>query len=662
MAPRRQPAGTDVAPSALYARPFLYMAVLLGLLAASRVALWAIYPDHFASLDAREVFGALVRGLRFDVSTAFWVLGLPVWLLLWPIGFARRHAWQTAVGWTAGALILLMLFLMLGDLTYFSLVDRHIGHDFYVGLSGNLGAVLLNGLEYPVPWIVFLALAIAVVVGWRVWLRRPVPPLGNRGLAWSLAIAWIPVFVIGARGGLQEMPIALVDAFRGQSVESGYLALNGPFSIFYSSGSTRRMAGSRDPERILEDERLALARFGGPSGESWRGDEFPLQRRRLPQIREGSNGSAGGAPRTGPHVAILVFEGLDIWVLDTYRRLAGLPELGATPNLDRLAREGILFTNLLGHGQLSIEGLGALLASFPSIPGLPMFEDGLEQTRMQYLGSAAKTEGYSTYFVRSAHRESFRLESFAALAGFDLYAGREDIAAAIESHSDHPFGVWGAWDFDTLRFLHERIVETDGRFLALFFGSSSHPPYQLPGDEWRLFPGEDERSRYLNAVHYVDWALGEFMSLAEAAGYADDTLWIITSDQASRLTDPRLSPDRFAVPTLIVGPGIPRDSVDSRLASQLDVMPTIIDAAGWTTPHASFGQSLLDERTPAALVKVGDLVLRADSSAWIVHSLDEKVGGEGPADAQTRLERLLEAEIGLLERLVRENRVLEGMN
>ena len=662
MATRRQPAGTDVAPSALYARPFLHMAALLGLLAASRMALWAIYPEHFASLDAPEVLGAFVRGLRFDVSTAFWVLGLPVWLLLWPAGFARRRRWQTTLGWVTCALIVVMLFLTLSDLTYFSLVDRHIGHDFYVGLSGNLGAVLRNGLEYPLPWIVFFALAIAIVVGWRAWLRRPVPPLGNRGLAWALAIAWMPAFVIGARGGLQEMPIALVDAFRGQSVESGYLTLNGPFSIFYSSGSTRRMAGTRGPEQVREDERLALERFAGPSDETWRGDEYPLQRRRLPRPPDGSNGHAADPPKPDPHVAILVFEGLDTWVLDTYRRLAGLPELGATPNLDRLAREGILFTNLLGHGQLSIEGLGALLASFPSIPGLPMFEDGLEQTRMQYLGSAAKSEGYSTYFVRSAHRESFRLESFAALAGFDLYAGREDITEAIESHSDRPFGVWGAWDLDTLRFLHERIVETDGPFLALFFGSSSHPPYQLPGDEWRIFPGEDERSRYLNAVHYVDWALGEFMSLAEEAGYADETLWVITSDQASRLTDPRLSPDRFAVPTLIVGPGIPRDSVDSRLASQLDVMPTIIDAAGWTTPHASFGQSLLDERTPGALVKVGDLVLRADSSAWIVHSLVESVGGGGSPAARARLERLLEAEIGLLERLVRENRVLEGKN
>ncbi|MDX1578308.1 MAG: hypothetical protein R3266_07475, partial [Gemmatimonadota bacterium] len=108
------------------ARPFLYIGVLLILLSIGRAALWAAYPSHFADLGGAETLSAFARGLRFDISTACWTLGLPVWFLLWPARFARGRTWQAIWGWTACALILLALVVVATDLVYFSLARRHI--------------------------------------------------------------------------------------------------------------------------------------------------------------------------------------------------------------------------------------------------------------------------------------------------------------------------------------------------------------------------------------------------------------------------------------------------------------------------------------------------------------------------------------------------------
>jgi phosphoglycerol transferase MdoB-like AlkP superfamily enzyme len=247
----------------------------------------------------------------------------------------------------------------------------------------------------------------------------------------------------------------------------------------------------------------------------------------------------------------------------------------------------------------------------------------------------------------------------AALAGFDVYAGAEDILEG-PSHTTVPSRYWGAWDFDSLRHLHELLLGAPEPFVGFFFGSSTHQPYPLPGNRWVAFPPGDDENDFLNTVRYVDWSLGQFLRMAMEAGYYDDTLFIILADQTSAFVDAGSLPRRHWIPALLVGPGIPRGEVDAEIASQMDILPTIVDYLGWPQAHASFGESLLGVRRPDALLKNGDLMVRLGPEGWISHDLERRLDGAGSEAGQAELERFLLAETQLLAELLSTNRVYSG--
>ncbi len=532
---------------------------------------------------------------------------------------------------------------------------RHLGSELALTLSSDWQAALRMPLEFPLPLAGFLALTAGLAL---LWLRLPRGEDGGRSYGWKEWVVWaalLPLAVLGVRGGFQWKPLNMVNAFEYGSVAEGYLTLNGPFSAFHSARNTRRNVTVR-AYPWDEAVRRARSRFVLDRSE-WVSDTYPLERRYLdPSALWRATRAATAEP---PNVVILVLESWDALLTDSIRARDGLAPLGITPNFDGLVPQGRLFTRFLSSGQLSIEGLGALLASIPTVPGMPYMGTGLEQSRLGFIGELAAAHGYEGVFVRSAKRGSFRLDAVASLAGFDTYAGAEDILQE-PSHTPVEPGYWGAWDYDSFRYFHQRLLEAEEPFIGVFFGSSTHQPFPSPGEQWTRRTPDTREDRFLNAVHYVDWALGRYMHMARDAGYAENTMFVILADQTSAFVPVETLPDRHRIPALLLGPGIPAAAVDDRVASQMDILPTVVDYLGWTASHASFGESLLGERRPAALLKNGDTMVRVGSEGWVLHDLRRRLDGGGSDAVQDSLEAALLAEVQLVTRLVVRNRVFSG--
>jgi phosphoglycerol transferase MdoB-like AlkP superfamily enzyme len=98
-------------------------------------------------------------------------------------------------------------------------------------------------------------------------------------------------------------------------------------------------------------------------------------------------------------------------------------------------------------------------------------------------------------------------------------------------------------------------------------------------------------------MRYSDWALGQFFEKAAKAPFYDETLFVVVGDHGfgsgEQLTEMNLA--RFNVPLLLLAPGIQdkfgrtRDTV----ATQLDVVPTVLGRLGGTTRHQCWGRDLL---------------------------------------------------------------------
>ena len=142
---------------------------------------------------------------------------------------------------------------------------------------------------------------------------------------------------------------------------------------------------------------------------------------------------------------------------------------------------------------------------------------------------------------------------------------------------------------------------------------SNHEPFLLPSSDFKIFPEDVLHSHYLNAFYYSDWALGRFFHDAEKQPYFENTLFVLVADHGKLMeTQSDLPWDRFHIAGLIYAPhilGSPRRI--STVASQTDLVPTILGILGKPTFHQSWGRDILSlpsEEDGFAMMLDGDLI------------------------------------------------------
>jgi N-acetylglucosamine-6-sulfatase len=152
-----------------------------------------------------------------------------------------------------------------------------------------------------------------------------------------------------------------------------------------------------------------------------------------------------------------------------------------------------------------------------------------------------------------------------------------------------------------------------------FDEADMHDKPQVVGDRPRLSPervaGIEENWRQeIESLQAVDEAVGRVVGTLERTGELADTLILFTSDNGFMHGEHRaqgekvlLYEESIRVPLIVRGPGMPRGWRDPRPVANIDVVPTIVDAAAATPGRVLDGRSLLD--------------LERDRSAWLGRDL-----------------------------------------
>ncbi len=625
--------------------PFSFALLIVGLhfalFSAARLWVLLLNREDFASLTGPETLLAFLRGLRFDASALFPLIGLPLFLSMLPLSGRRGKVWRKAWGWTSYALLVALAFVLAVDVVYFGLLHRHAGLE--ITQPGEVARAVLRSASalYLLPVLAFAGSALGLFIGWRRLLNREPRPWPSRGAQVGVALLLAVAMYFGERGTLSGKRLRIVHAFQGAPVEAAHLSLNGPYCMLHSLIHSRAVRTTFYPwPDAVRTAREALL----TPAETTPDPDYPLWRARPAR-------DAGK-----PNVVVLVLESWDASAADVHRRELGLPPLGCTPSYDALAREGRLFSRFYACGQRSMDGLSATLCGFPSLPGMPYLGRGLEQSALTGLGRLALKEGYDTWLITSPERDSFRTDAIAAMTGFAHFLGAEDIPPSAPLASRAPLRG-PCWDHEMFEEARRRLSGAKRPFLAFLYTASTHHPFSWPDERWSKRPPTTSENRYLNSLEYADWALGRFVQGAKDDGWFDRTIFILTADHIGgpgyglKREDPST---RHHVPGLVLAPGL-RPGVDRRVAGQLDVIPTIVDLAGWSIPQAALGTSLFSDPAPGrgALCVQGDLVLRVEEGGFVLHSLSERVLGRAEAgtdlDAiERRLLSVTQAAYGLL--------------
>ena len=272
---------------------------------------------------------------------------------------------------------------------------------------------------------------------------------------------------------------------------------------------------------------------------------------------------------------------------------------GITPNLDNLARDGLLFTNHYATGTRTVRALEALSLSVPPTPGESIVKRP-DNSGFMTLGGVLAGHEYDVRYLYGGYAFFDNMRTFFSGNGYTVID-----RGAIPPQRIHHETAWGVADEDIFT---QALLEIDQshaagrRSFTQVMTTSNHRPYTYPEGRIDLPPGISGRP---GAVKYTDWAIGDFIARARAKPWFDSTVFVIVGDHcASSAGKTTLPLANYLVPLLFYAPGIVAAEEDPQLASQIDVAPTLLGLLRMDYAARFFGRDLREpsEHTPYVFI------------------------------------------------------------
>ncbi len=364
-----------------------------------------------------------------------------------------------------------------------------------------------------------------------------------------------------------------------------------------------RLASGRGRETV---DRQEILDWLEPQAENFRrvSEQYPLLKH-----TEGFDGEKQFEleikPGEKPHVVFLFLESFraaDIGVLGGKH---GVADESASPHFDRLSREGVLFTNFYANGVQTTRGVIAAL--FGLVPEFTPLAAQAVQPDLPLIGVADlfNRRGYTSAFISANALDFENKAGFFPRHGYAEVLGERDVAKRFPQ-ADRT--SWGLHDEYLMQYLVEWLAEKDRQqkpsFVASFTISHHHPwhvPAHYPAPKFKTRDNE-EYGRFLQTFHYTDHCLGQFFDLLKAKGLDRKTIVFVLADTATPQGEHHdnfmlvnyLYEENLRIPLLIVAPGrVQQPAAIDCVASQVDLLPTVMDLFGMTGLNHAVGTTLV---------------------------------------------------------------------
>jgi arylsulfatase K len=315
----------------------------------------------------------------------------------------------------------------------------------------------------------------------------------------------------------------------------------------------------------------------------------------------------------------------------------------ATPHLDALARRGVIFRNAYTNSPICCPARASMWSGLYThhCEGWNNYKglnpgDATFKTRLEEVGYRVQTFGKTDY-LSGNHSVRARVSAWTRSAGIErpAYDEAEPLVLPGNQREIH------AEDWKTIRAGVAWLgasVKSPGKPFLLYLGlNDPHPPFRtsqfyfdkIPAAAVTIPPLDQYdhpvmryqravknwthgfspemvvkvRRTYFAMIAEFDAMLGELLAGLNAAGLADDTVVIVSSDHGENAMEHRqwykmnLYESSARVPLVVAGPGIRSGLAIDAPVSLVDVFPTLMDLAGRTIPSGLDGHSLLPELT-----------------------------------------------------------------
>ena len=561
---------------ALYLFKF-YVATLFFFVAAKVGFMLYQHGGHnFTFTDMLQVIG---HGLSLDLSTSLYIIAVPFLLVavsLW----LRIPKWCFRIYYVIAAVLLSLAFV----------ADTSL-YEFW---QFKLDASCLSYLETPTEamasvstgYILLRLLCLMILVGGIYWvydkLTPPFQRLASKIQKFSASLATlllIPLIIIGIRGGLDESTTNIGQVYYSQNQFLNHSAVNPVFSFFASFEKT---ATNNVTYHFMEDkacEQIVSELYNTKSI----GIDTLLTTQQ-------------------PNIIVILLESCG----GQFTEISGRTDI--TPNLNRLAHEGIYFTNCYANSWRTDRGTLCTWSGYPSFPTMSVMKMPSKSRSLPNIARTLQQErGYSTHYLYGGDINFTNMRSYLVAGGFSDLTWKDDYTKEEQTSAK-----WGVRDDITFQTLTELTQTMRQPFLIGYSTLSSHVPWDVP-----IHHFDDE---VLNAFYYLDQCVGNFIQQLRQSDLWDNTLVIMLPDHGIVYAGlDESNPLLNHIPMLWVGGAVKQPRRIEQVCNQTDLPATLLGQLGIAHDDYTFSRDVLSVtyKNPFAIHTYDDGYTIIDSASFV---------------------------------------------
>ena len=527
---------------ALYLLKF-YVATLLFFVAAKIGFMLYQHGGHdFTFTDMLQVIG---HGLSLDLSTSLYIIAVP-FLLVAASLWLRIPKWCFRIYYSFAAVLLSLAFV----------ADTSL-YEFW---QFKLDASCLSYLETPTEamasvstgYILLRLLCLMILVGGIYWvydkLTPPFQRLASKIQKFSASLATlllIPLIIIGIRGGLDESTTNIGQVYYSQNQFLNHSAVNPVFSFFASFEKT---ATNNVTYHFMEDkacEQIVSELYNTKSI----GIDTLLTTQQ-------------------PNIIVILLESCG----GQFTEISGRTDI--TPNLNRLAHEGIYFTNCYANSWRTDRGTLCTWSGYPSFPTMSVMKMPSKSRSLPNIARTLQQErGYSTHYLYGGDINFTNMRSYLVAGGFSDLTWKDDYTKEEQTSAK-----WGVRDDITFQTLTE-LTQT-----------------------------------------YLDQCIGDFIQQLRQSDLWDNTLVIMLPDHGIVYADlDESNPLLNHIPMLWVGGAVKQPRRIEQVCNQTDLPATLLGQLGIAHDDYTFSRDVLSVtyKNPFAIHTYDDGYTIIDSASFV---------------------------------------------
>ena len=575
----------------------VFMLTVVIFIAAKLVFMLVNYEGH--AFDFGDVMAVITHGLSLDLSTSLYFLILPFLITLVSLWWDERLL-HTILRIYYGVIATMLMLAFVADTSLYPFWGFKLDASClqYLEAPAEVRASV-SGFYMAIRLILLFLGSYALYRLYKAipfWAKNP----SRREAATATNILFIPLIVIGIRGGLDESTTNIGQVYFSQNQFLNHSAVNPVFSFMSSFEKTA--SNIVDYDFFSQNECDTLMR-----------DLYPTTSVHTDTLLTTSR----------PDIVIVLMESAG----DIFEK--------AMPRLRRLKKEGIDFTACYGNTWRTDRGTVCTYSGYPSFPTSSVMKMPQKTNHLPGIAATLREAGYQTYYLYGGDINFTNMRSFLVTTGWERLQWKADY-----TNEEQNSAKWGVRDDITFNTLYEQIAAIDTsathtRHLFGFSTLSSHEPWDVPLKKLdQPIP---------NAFYYLDACIGDFIDRLKQLPQWDNLLIIFLPDHSidyGPYTEAMQA--RNKIPMVWAGGAVKAPRKITKLCNQTDLAATLL--AQLRLPHDQFRWSRdvlsASYRYPFAVHNYNNGFSLADSTGFIAYDLESQRLVTNESSQASHLERM----------------------